>query len=223
MNQYPGVIGRKVGMTQLFSEDGSVIACTVVESHPVVVAKRTRDRDGYDALILGLGHRKDKRCSRPLAGFYGKTGVAPMRVLREFRCGADYAARFEVGQTVKLDEVFREGQYVDVQGISRGRGFSGVMRRYNFGGQCSSHGSHEYKRHGGSIGTNMTPGRVLPGLKMPGQYGNRRTSVLSQRVIRVLPEQNLVLIRGGIPGSRNSLVVVRGAVKRRGGTEAVRE
>jgi large subunit ribosomal protein L3 len=217
MNQYPGVIGRKLGMTQVFAEDGSVVPCTAVESRPVVVAKRTQERDGYDALVIGLGDRKDKHTSLPLGGFYKQAGVAPKRVLREFRCSADYAAQYSPGQELKLSEVFCEGQFVDVQGFSRGRGFSGVMRRHNFGGQCASHGTHEYKRHGGSIGTNMTPGRVLPGLKMPGQHGNRRTSVLNQRVVRVLPEQNLVLIRGGIPGSRHALVVVRGAVKRSGG------
>ena len=217
MNQYPGVIGRKVGMTQLFNDDGTVIPCTVVESVTTVVAKRTAQKDGYDALVLGYGERKDKHTSKPLKGFYGKMKVAAQRTLREFRCSAEHAAKHEVGQQLKLDEVFKEGQWVDVQGVSRGRGFSGVMRRHNFHGQSASHGTHEYKRHGGSIGTNMTPGRVLPGLKMPGQYGNRKSSVLNQRVVRVLSDQNLVLIRGGIPGARNSLVVVRGAVKRWGG------
>ena len=217
MNQYPGVIGRKVGMTQLFSEDGTVIPCTVVESLTTVVAKRTAQKDGYDALILGFGDRKEKHTSKPLKGFFGKVKVPAQRTLREFRCSAEHAAKYEVGHQLRLDEVFSEGQLVDVQGISRGRGFSGVMRRHNFHGQSASHGTHEYKRHGGSIGTNMTPGRVLPGLKMPGQHGNRKTSVLNQRVVRVLSEQNLVLICGGIPGSRNSLVVVRGAVKRWGG------
>ena len=109
---------------------------------------------------------------------------------------------------------------MDVQGTSRGRGFSGVMRRHNFKGAVSTHGSHEYKRHGGSIGTNMTPGRVLPGVKMPGQHGNATVSVLNQRVAKVLPEEGLLLIRGGVPGSKNGLVVVHGAIKRRGGKPA---
>ena len=217
MNQYPGVIGRKVGMTQIFTEDGSVVPCTVVESSPVVVARRTKDRDGYDALVLGYEERKAKHTSKPQAGMYAKVGVSPKRTLREFRCSGEYAAQFTVGQQVKLDEVFSEGQFVDVQGVSRGRGFSGVMRRYGFRGQCATHGTHEYKRHGGSIGTNMTPGRVLPGLKMPGQHGNKKTTVLTQRVVKVLADENLVLIRGGVPGPRNALVMVRGAVKKRGG------
>jgi large subunit ribosomal protein L3 len=217
MNQYPGLIGRKVGMTQVFTEDGSVVPCTVVETHTLVVGKRTRERDGYDALVLGFGERKAKHTNKPLAGAFAKTGVAPRRTLREFRCTAEYAAKFELGQELKVDEVFAEGQFVDVQGLSRGRGFQGVIRRHNFQGPVNGHGTHEYKRHGGSIGTNMTPGRTLPGLRMPGQWGNEVSTVLSQRVIKILPEERLVLIRGGLPGSRNGLVMVRGAVKKAGG------
>lgn len=220
MNQYPGVIGRKLGMTQIFLEDGTVVPCTVVESRPVVVGKRTQDKDGYDALIIGLGERKDKHTTKPQAGQFAKAGVSPQRVLREFRCAADFVAKYEVGKELPIGELFEEGQIVDVRGVSRGRGFTGVMRRYNFKGAVRSHGAHEYKRHGGSIGTNMTPGRVLPGKKMPGQTGNANVSVLNQRVVKLLPEQNLILIRGGIPGSKNSLVSVRGGVKRRGGTPA---
>lgn len=220
MNQYPGVIGRKVGMTHYFHEDGSVTPCTVVESRPVVVAKRTQEKDGYDALVLGLGERKEKHTTKPLAGFYKKQNVAPQRQLRELRCTADYVAKFEVGQTVKLDEVFAEGQLVDVQGVSRGHGFTGVMVRHNFKGATRTHGSHEYKRHGGAIGTNMTPGRVLPGLKMPGQHGNQTRSVLTQKVIKVLADDGLLLIGGGVPGARNGIVVVRGAIKKRGGKRA---
>lgn len=217
MNQYPGVIGRKLGMTQVFSEDGTVVPCTVVEARPVVVGKRTAEKDGYDALILGLGERKEKHTKKPLQGFYKKAGTAPRRALRELRCSAEHAAKFEVGQELKLDEVFSDGQLVDVRGVSKGHGFTGVMVRHNFAGGGSSHGAHEYHRHGGSIGTNMTPGRTLPGRKMSGQHGNTMRSVLSQRVEKVLPDKGLVLIRGGVPGKRNTLVVVRGATKRRGG------
>ncbi|NLE85571.1 MAG: 50S ribosomal protein L3 [Myxococcales bacterium] len=217
MNQNPGVIGRKIGMTQVIEADGTVIPCTVVQAAVTVVGKRTQEKDGYDALILGIEPRKEKHTNKPLAGFYKKQGVEPKRVLRELRCAAEYAAGFEVGQQLKVDEIFEQGQFVDVQGVTRGRGFTGVMRRHNFAGAKSSHGSHEYKRHGGSIGSNMTPGRVLPGKKMAGQYGNETMSILNQRVVRVLPEENLILVRGGIPGSKNGLVVVRGAVKKKNG------
>jgi large subunit ribosomal protein L3 len=222
MNQYPGVIGRKVGMTQIFHEDGSVVACSVVESRPVVIGKRTQEKDGYDALLLGLGERKAKHTSKPLAGFYKKANVAAARVVRELRCAPEFSAKYEVGQEINLGDVFEAGQFVDVRGVTKGHGFTGVMRRYNFKGAVSTHGSHEYKRHGGSIGTNMTPGRTLPGKKMPGQHGNKTNTVLTQRVVQVLPEESLILIRGGIPGSRNGLVVVRGAVKRRGGKPAAK-
>jgi len=217
MNQFPGVIGRKLGMTQVFTQDGSVVACTVVESNPVVVGKRTQEKDGYDALIVGLYPRKEKHVNKPLAGYYKKANVAPQRTLKELRCSAEYAAGFEVGQELKLDQIFEEGQLVDVQGVSRGRGFTGVVRRYNFAGNVQTHGTHEYRRHGGSIGTRMTPGRVKLGMKMPGHHGAVTFSVLNQRVVKIVPEENLLLIRGGVPGARDSLVVVRGAIKRRGG------
>ena len=217
MNQYPGLIGRKVGMTQVFAEDGSVVPCTVIEARTIVVGKRTRERDGYDALVLGFGDRKPKHTNKPQAGSFAKAGVAPRRAVREFRCSGEYAAKYEVGAELKVDEVFAEGQFVDVQGISRGRGFQGVIRRHNFQGPVKTHGTHEYKRHGGSIGTNMTPGRTLPGLRMPGHWGAERSTVLSQPVVKILPEEHLVLVRGGLPGARNSLVMVRGAVKKWGG------
>ncbi len=220
MNQYPGVVGRKLGMTQVFGEDGSVVPCTVVETRCVVVGKRTSEKDGYDALIVGYGERKEKHTSKPLAGQFKKANVSPARTLREFRLPADFVAAQEIGQPLKLEELFEPGQFVDVQGVSRGRGFTGVMRRYNFKGAVASHGSHEYKRHGGSIGTNMTPGRTFPGKKMPGHHGSATTTVLNQKVFKVLPDDGLLLIRGGIPGPRNGLVTVRGAVKRRGGKPA---
>lgn len=237
MNSYPGVLGRKIGMSQLVAEDGTVTPVTVVLADCVVVGKRTQERDGYTALILGIEDRKTSRTNKPLAGQY-KTAMgalktadgeppkeegklAPRQVLREFRCPADYLDKYEIGDAPNLEDVFTEGQYVDVKSVSRGRGYSGVMRRYNFGGACASHGAHEVKRHGGSIGTNMTPGRVFPGKKMAGQHGNKTTSVLNQRLVKVVTDKRLVLIRGGVPGSKSSVVEVRGAIKRDGGMKGV--
>ena len=217
MNQNPGVIGRKIGMTQIFLEDGSVVPCTVIESAVTVVGKRTVEKDGYDAIIVGSGVRKEKHTSKALAGAFKKANVEPKRTLRELRCSAEYAASVEVGAAIKVDAVFQEGQFVDVQGTSKGRGFTGVMRRHNFAGNVQTHGTHEYRRHGGSIGTNMTPGRVRLGMKMPGQHGNKTRSVLTQKIVRIIADQNLILIHGGVPGSRNGLVFVRGAVKKNGG------
>jgi large subunit ribosomal protein L3 len=215
VNTNLGIIGKKLGMTQLFTEDGTVLRCSVIESDLTVIGKRTKEKDGYDALVVGLGERKEKQTSKPLAGQYKKSGQTPKRFVRELRLDAEVVAKFEVGGKVKLDEVFEPGQFVDVQGTTRGRGFTGVMRRWSFAGAVSSHGSHEYKRHGGSIGTNMTPGRTLPGLKMPGQYGNETVSVLNLKVAKVMPEENLLLIEGGVPGPRNCVVTVKGAVKKK--------
>jgi large subunit ribosomal protein L3 len=217
MNTHPGIIGKKLGMTQYFAEDGTVVRCTVIESDLTVLGKRTQAKDGYDAIIVGLGERTGKHTSKPLAGQYKKSGQTPKKTMKELRLAAEEVAKYEVGAKVKLEDVFTPDQFVDVQGLTRGRGFSGVMRRWSFAGAVSTHGTHEYKRHGGSIGTNMTPGRTLPGLKMPGQYGSETVTTLNLQVKRIIPEQSLILVAGGVPGARNSLVTVRGAVKKRGG------
>lgn len=217
MNQYPGVIGRKLGMTQIFTDDGTVLPCTVIEARSVVVGKRTQEKDGYDALILGYGDKREKLVNRALAGQFKKANVTPKRTLKEFRCPADVVSRFEIGQSVKLDEVFAVGQFVDVRGVSRGRGFTGVMRRHNFKGNVRTHGTHEYERHGGAIGTNMTPGRTYLGKGMPGQHGNKAVTVLSQPIVKILVEEDLILVHGGVPGPNNAVVAVRGANKKGGG------
>lgn len=217
MNQYPGVIGRKLGMTQIFAEDGSVVPCTVIESDAIVIGKRTKEKDGYDALVLGTGDRKEKHTPKPVAGQFKKANVAAKKTVREFRCSAEFAAGYEVGAKLALDAIFEEGQKVDVQGVSLGKGFQGVVKRYHFAGNIQTHGTHEYRRHGGSIGTRMTPGRVKLGMKMPGHMGDATRTVLSQLVAKVVADQNLILVRGGVPGARGGLVVVRGAVKKNGG------
>lgn len=217
MNTNPGVVGRKLGMTQLVAADGTITPCTVIEAHAFVVAKRTQATDGYDALVVGFEALKEKHTTKPVAGFFKKNGVDAKKHVRELRCSAEHAAQFELGQEIKLDQIFDEGQFVDVQATSKGRGFTGVMRRYNFKGAVRSHGAHEYKRHGGSIGSNMTPGRVFKGKKMPGQSGNATVSVLNQRVAKVLPDDGLVLIRGAVPGARNAIITVRGSVKKKNG------
>jgi large subunit ribosomal protein L3 len=220
MNQHPGVLGRKLGSTQVFQADGTRVACAVIEAGPnVVVGHRTVEKDGYSALVLGFGTRKASRTNKPLAGQFKKAGVEPMQHVREFRLPAETVAQHAIGSTVALDQVFQVGQFVDVQGATRGRGFSGVVRRWSFAGFVQTHGTHEYRRHGGSIGTNMTPGRTLPNLKMPGQYGNETVSVLNQKIIRIDAEKNLLLVEGGAPGHRNGIVIVRGAVKKRGGVK----
>jgi large subunit ribosomal protein L3 len=217
MNSNPGVIGRKVGMTQIIEDDGTVVPCTVVLADVTVVGKRTAAKDGYDALIVGVGERKEKHTNKPLAGFYKKAGVSPKREVRELRCTAAEAAAFEVGGKLELGNVFTQGQFVDVQATSKGKGFAGVIKRHGFAGAPGSHGTHEYFRHGGSIGTNMTPGRTLKGRGMPGQMGNKTISVLNQKLVKVIAEDNLLLVKGTIPGGTNGLVIVRGAIKKKNG------
>lgn len=216
MNTKPGIIGKKLGMTQLYKEDGTVQRVTVVDvSSLQVIGKRTKEKDGYTAVVFGMNDAKEKHLSKAQAGAFKKANVTAKRTVRELRCDEDFAGKFEVGAAVNLSEIFQPGQIVDAQGTTRGRGFSGVVRRWSFAGFVQTHGTHEYRRHGGSIGTNMTPGRTLPNLKMPGQYGNETVSILNLKVARVDAEKNLLMIEGGIPGPRNALVLVRHGVKGR--------
>jgi large subunit ribosomal protein L3 len=221
MNLQPGIYGRKLGMTQVFTEDGTVQRVTVIEAGPVtVVGKRTKEKDGYTALILGLGERTEKHTNKPLGGAYKKANVTPKRFLRELRTSEEFVGKYEVGQVMKLDDIFQTGQLVDARSTTRGRGFTGVMRRWSFAGGVGSHGTHEYFRHGGSIGTNMTPGRTLPNLKMPGHYGDETVSVMNIKVCRVDAEKHLLLLDGGVPGAKNALVLIRRAVKAKAASKA---
>ena len=215
MNQNIGLIGKKLGNTQVFNEDGSVTRVTAIQVGPcTVLGKRSPDKDGYSALILGFGEKREKLVNKPRWGQFTKLGQKPMSTILEFRLPVEKLAQFEVGQVLKPSECFTAGQKVDVAGTTRGRGFTGVMRRWNFSGSSSdTHGTHEYRRHGGSVGTNMTPGRTLPNLKMPGQYGNERVTVLNLPVAKVLDTEQILLIEGAVPGAKNGIVTVRGAVK----------
>jgi large subunit ribosomal protein L3 len=214
MNQNFGLIGKKLGNTQIFNDDGSVTRVTAVQIGPcTVLGKRTPDKHGYSAVILGFGERSEKRMTKAELGFFAKLSRKPSLEVREFRVHESKLAQFEIGQVIKPSEHFSIGQKVDVVGTTRGRGFTGVMRRWNFKGSRDSHGTHEYRRHGGAIGTNMTPGRTLPNLKMPGQYGNEQITILNLPVAKVLDDEQILLIEGAVPGARNGIVTVRGAVK----------
>ncbi len=215
MNTNLGLIGKKLGNTQIFDAEGMVHRVTAIECGPcVVLGKRTAEKDGYTALILGFGQKREKSVTKPEAGFFKKLDQKPTQEIIEFRLSAEQLEKFSVGQALKPTEFFTEGQLVDVCGTSKGRGFTGVMKRHNFkGSRTSTHGTHEYQRHGGASGTNFTPGRVFPGLKMPGQHGTARHTVLNLRVAKVIEESNIVLVEGSVPGSRNGIVTVRGAAK----------
>jgi large subunit ribosomal protein L3 len=209
-----GLIGKKLGMTQIFDGEGKRIGVTVVELGPcIVLAKKTKERDGYVSLQLGFGDKKEKHTTKASLGHAKKANSAPKALIRELRVSADVAAKYEVGATIKIDEVLKEGELVDVSSKTKGRGFTGVMKRWNFHGKNASHGTHEFFRHGGSIGNREFPGRVFKNRKMSGQYGNENTTVQNMLVAKIVPEQNLALIHGAVPGGEETWVTVRPAVK----------
>ena len=216
-----GLIGRKLGMTQIF-EDGKRIPVTVVELGPntVVQKKVPEGKDGYGAIQLGFGDKEHRKVNKPLAGHFKRADVKPKWVLREIRVpDLTKLGEFEVGQEIKAEEVFAVGDWIDVVGTSNGKGFQGVMKTYHMkGSKQKTHGTHEVFRHGGSIGCRSTPGRVAKGKKMPGQLGNKRITTQNLRIVKVDSENNLVLIRGAVPGATNSYVMVRDAVKKLGRT-----
>lgn len=222
MNKHPGLIGKKLGNTQIFLEDGDVLRVTVIKVGPcTVLGKRTMETDGYTALILGFEDKREKLVNKPEAGFFAKAGVSAKRVVRELRLPEEEIAKHDVGAVLLPSEVFEVGQFVDVSGKTKGRGHTGVLKRWNMSGAGTvGHGTHEAKRHGGSIGANMTPGRTLANQKMTGQYGDENVTIHNLRVARIMDEEQLVLIEGGVPGSRNGYVTVRGAVKKNGGRVA---
>lgn len=210
-----GLLGKKLGMTQVFNPDGKIVGVTAIAVGPcVVVDKRTVERDGYTALQLGFDDLPERKVVKPELGHFTKAGVTPKRFLREFRVAADVAATFQVGQVLGA-EAFAVGEFLDVAGTSRGMGFSGVMKRHGFSGAKATHGVHEYFRHGGSLGTNMTPGRVMKGRKMPGQQGNAHVTVQNVEIVRVFAQDNIIFVKGPVPGARNSVVALRPAVKKK--------
>ncbi len=213
MKKTLGIIGRKLGMTQLFLEDGSVVPVTVVEAGPCpVIQKKTKEKDGYNAVQLGFLPKKRERVNKPLSGHFKKAGVQPTYYLKEFRL--EDVEGIEVGQVITVD-LFKPGDIVDVTGLSKGRGFTGVMKRHGFHGAPGSHGTHEYFRHGGSVGSATYPHHVFKGLKMPGHHGNQKVTIQNIKVLDIKEDQNLILLQGGIPGSRNSWVLIRNATKGR--------
>lgn len=202
-----GIIGKKIGMTSIFTEDGKNLACTVVEAGPCVVTQvRTEKTDGYEALQLAYGEAKAKNTSKPLMGHFEKSGSSPKRKMVEFR-GCDLEK--SLGDTITAEEVFAEGDTVNVVGISKGKGFQGVVKRHNFGGVGqATHGQHNRLRAPGSIGAASYPAKVVKGMKMAGQTGNKRIKVMNLEIVKIFPDRNLILVKGAIPGSKGSFVVI---------------
>jgi large subunit ribosomal protein L3 len=214
--EYTGLLGRKVGMTQVFLADrDQMVGVTVVDlsGNVVTAVKLATGADGYNAIQLGVGDKKDVRVPKALAGHFAKCNVKAKRFVRELRSSAAAASSAVAGATLSVSDTFQVGMLVDVVGTSKGRGFAGVMKRHNFRGFIRSHGTHEYFRHGGSIGTRLTPGMVLKGKKMPGHMGAARTTVQNLAVVKVDAERGLVYVKGGVPGPNGGYVVVRKAVK----------
>ena len=202
----PGLLGKKIGMTSVFSTDGKNVPCTVIEVGPCVVTQvKTEATDGYAALQLGFEDQKEKHLTQPELGHFRKAGVAPKRHLAEFKGFGD---TYALGDTIGVD-IFTEADFVDVVGTSKGKGYQGVVKRHGFGGVGqSTHGQHNRLRAPGSIGACSYPAKVFKGMRMAGQTGNERVTVQNLQVIKVIPEHNLIMIKGSIPGSKGSIVLI---------------
>ena len=204
----PGLIGKKVGMTSIYSAAGKNLPCTVLEVGPCVVTQvRTLERDGYEAVQLGYGERSEKRTSKAMQGHFKRAGVDPQRKLVEFR---SFVQELQPGDTLKVDDVFSEGEYVSVVGKSKGKGFQGVVKRHGFAGVGqATHGQHNRLRAPGSIGAASTPARVFKGMRMAGQMGNSRVTIENLEILKVMPEEGLLVVKGAVPGHKGSTVVIR--------------
>lgn len=215
-----GLIGKKLGMSQIFDEHGNVVPVTVIKAGPCyVVQKKTADKEGYNAVQIGFDEViKVQRVNKPDAGHFKKADVTPTQVLREFKVTPEDLEANEVGAVYSVD-IFEPGDFVDVTGTSKGKGFAGVVKRHGFKGAPASRGSHEFFRHGGSIGQNMTPGRTMKGKKMPGHMGSKKITVQNLKIIDVRGDTNLLLVEGAIPGPAKGYVFIRRAVKKAAATE----
>ena len=206
-----GILGKKVSMTQVFDESGEAIPVTVLVAGPCpVIQVKTEDQEGYNAVQLGFGAKDEKKANKPSLGHFKKADASVQHYLREFE--AEDLDGVEVGTIVDAS-LFSEGDIVDVTGTSKGRGFTGVVKRWGFKGGRASHGDEQVLRHGGSIGQSAWPAKVFKGVKMPGRYGNKRSTVQNLKVIKVDVERNMLVVKGAVPGPRNGLLMIRKAVK----------
>jgi large subunit ribosomal protein L3 len=203
-----GLIGKKVGMTSIFNEAGDNIACTVVEVGPCVVTQvKTYETDGYNALQLGFGERKEKHTTNPLKGHFAKSGTTPKIRVTEFR---DFSIEKGLGEELLVDDVFAQGDVIEVTGTSKGKGFHGVVKRHGFGGVGqATHGQHNRQRAPGAIGACSYPAKVFKGLRMAGRMGGKRVTTTGLQVVKIFSEKNLLLIKGAIPGHRGAFVIVK--------------
>ena len=205
----PGLIGKKIGMTSVFGADGKNMPCTVIEAGPCVVTQiRTVEKDGYAAVQLAYDEKKEKQTSAALKGHFEKAGTTPKKKLVEFP--ADYSRELQLGDVITVEDILKAGiPFVDVVGTSKGKGFQGVVHRYHFQGVGGkTHGQHNRLRHPGSMGASSWPSRVFPGMRMAGHMGNERVKVFNLKVVKVIPEHNLLVVKGSVPGAKGSYVIV---------------
>jgi len=202
----PGIIGKKLGMTSIYDANGKYIACTIIQAGPCVVTQvKTPEKDGYSALQLAFDDRKEKNTPRPLLKHFEKAGTTPKRKLAEFQ----FDEPKQLGDIIDVS-IFSEGDYVDVVGTTKGKGFQGVVKRHGFGGVGErTHGQHDRERAPGSVGASSDPSRVLKGLRMAGRMGNERRTIQNLQVIKVIPEKNIIVIKGSVPGYKNSYVLIK--------------
>lgn len=203
-----GILGKKLGMTQIFDEKGVSVPVTAILAGPCpVLQKKTPEKDAYAAVQLGFGAKRVKSTTKPLMGHFKKSNTEPKSFLKEIRVSPEELANYEVGTELKCD-IFKVGDIVNVVGWQKGRGFQGVMRRHNFAGAKASHGAHEVQRHPGAIGQHSFPARIWKGKKMPGQMGGNQCTIRNLTIVKVLPEENILLVKGGVPGARNDYLVI---------------
>jgi large subunit ribosomal protein L3 len=202
-----GLLGKKIGMTSIFDESGQVIPCTVIEAGPCFVTQiKTKERDGYEAVQLGYDEAKERLVKKPAKGHFAKANVKPTRIVREFR--GNGVAEMQPGQEIKVDKVFAKGDVVSVIGTSKGRGFQGVVKRHHFGGGFRTHGQSDRERAPGSIGSSSYPSRVFKGMRMAGRMGGEQITVRNLKVVGIIPDSNLLLVKGSIPGAINGYVEI---------------
>ena len=202
-----GILGRKLGMTRIFGDDGTIVPVTAVEAGPCPILQvKTKDKEGYDAIQLGFGALSDNKLNKPAKGHMEKAGQGGFRHLRELPL--EDLGEYEVGQSLSVD-IFSAGEKVKITGTSKGKGFQGVMKRWNFAGLGATHGAEKVHRSPGSVGNATFPGKVFKGKKMPGQMGNKTVTVMNVEVVDVRPEDNLILIKGQVPGPKNGLIMIR--------------
>ena len=204
----PGLIGKKIGMTSVFGADGKNLPCTVIEAGPCVVTQiRTLDTDKYEAVQLAYDETTEKHASAPLKGHFAKAGVTPRRKLAEFP--ADFKSDLKLGDTLTVEDIFKDVPYVDVVGTSKGKGFQGVVHRYHFRGVGdATHGQSDRQRHPGSMGASSWPSRVLPGMRMAGHMGCDRVKVFNLQIVKIIPENNLLIVKGSVPGAKGSYLLL---------------